>query len=144
MRIKRRMIAVEFEAVRPLLNISAERIESARLALVEGRTFQAVGDQFGWSRQAVSDAVNVVWKTFENYRKAQQAIVSATAQLPAGWEQATLIAPSHLMAKFRWEIAQVSPRQNTKQSCATHKKKALRRKTEGPKVNVNETKEGSA
>jgi len=144
MRVKRRMIATEFESVRPLLNISAQRIEAARLALVEGRTLQAVGDQFGWSRQAVGDAIKVVWKTLENYRKAQQVASNATTQFPPGWEMATLIAPSHLMAKFRWEIAQVSPQQDADPLHTTAKKKAPNRKIRGPKVNVNETQEGSA
>jgi len=109
MRLKRRMTATEFEAVRPLLNISDDRIEAARLALVEGRTLQAVGDQFGWSRQAVGDAVSVVWKKLEDYRESQRVAANAGTLLPPGWEQVTLIAPSHLIAKFRGEIALASP-----------------------------------
>jgi len=109
MRFKRRMTAAEFEAVRPLLNISDDRTEAARQALVEGRTLQAVGDQFGWSRQAVGDAVGVVWKRLEDYRESQRVAANAGALLPPGWEQVTLIAPSHLIAKFRSEITLASP-----------------------------------
>lgn len=109
MRAKRRMTAAEFEAVRPLLNISDDRIKAARLALVDGQTLQAVGDQFGWSRQAVGDAVSVVWKKLEDYHESQRVAANAGALLPPGWEQVTLIAPSHLIAKFRSEIAQASP-----------------------------------
>lgn len=105
MRAKRRVTAAEFEALRPLLNISADRIEAARLALVDGKTLQAVGDHFGWSRQAVGDAVSVVWKTLESYHESQRAAANAGTLLPPGWEQVTLIAPSHLIAKFRGEIA---------------------------------------
>lgn len=109
MRAKRRMTAAEFEAVRPLLNISDDRIKAARLALVDGQTLQAVGDQFGWSRQAVGDAVSVVWKKLEDYHESQRVAANAGALLPPGWEQVTLIAPIHLIAKFRSEIAQASP-----------------------------------
>lgn len=109
MRAKRRMTATEFEAVRPLLNISEDRIKAARLALVDDQTLQAVGNQFGWSRQAVGDAVSIVWKKLEDYHESQRVTANAGALLPPGWEQVTLIAPSHLVAKFRSEIAQASP-----------------------------------
>lgn len=103
------MAGVEFEAVRPLLKISNDRIEAARAALVDGQTLQAVGDRFGWSRQAVGDAVSAVWRTLENYHQSQRAVANAGALLPPGWEQVTLIAPSHLIDKFRGEIAEASP-----------------------------------
>ena len=109
MRAKRRMTAAEFEAVRPLLKISDDRIQAARLALVDGQTLQAVGDRFGWSRQAVGDAVSTVWRTLESYHESQRAAANAGALLPPGWEQVTLIAPTHLIDKFRGEIAQASP-----------------------------------
>lgn len=109
MREKRRMTAVEFEALRPLLTISAERIEAARLALVEGQTLAAVGEKFGFTRQAAGDAVSVVWKRLEDYHEAQRVTASAGALLPPGWEQVTLIAPTPLVAKFRAEIAQWAP-----------------------------------
>ena len=104
------MTAVEFEAVRPLLKkMSADRIEAAHAALVNGETLQAMGDRFGWSRQAVNDAVRKVWRALENYNESQRAAADAVAaSLPRGWEQVTLIAPRRLIAKFRGEIAQAS------------------------------------
>ncbi|UIT53401.1 transcriptional regulator [Xylella fastidiosa] len=72
MRAKRRMTAAEFEAVRPFLKISDDRIKAARAALFEGQTFQAI--------------------------------------LSPGWEQVTLIAPAHLIEKFRGECKSKTPR----------------------------------
>lgn len=109
MRAKRRMSAAEFEAVCPLLKISDDRIKAARAALVDGQTLQAVGNQFGWSRQAVGDSVNAVWRTLESYHESQRAAANAGTLLPPGWEQVILIAPTHLIAKFRDEIAQAAP-----------------------------------
>ena len=114
MRSKRRMTVVEFEAVRPLLKISVDRISAARSVLVDGQTLKAVGDVFGWTRQAANDAVTIVWRTLENYRQSQRAAASASTLLPPGWEQVTLIAPSHLIEKFREEIADEYPKFATK------------------------------
>lgn len=125
MRAKRRMTAAEFEAVRPLLKISDDRINAARSALVDGDTLQAVAEVYGWSRQAVGDAVNAVWRTYELYHESQRAAANAGALLPPGWEQVTLIAPSSLIAKFRAEIAQAAP--STDKASA---KKSRNKKTE--------------
>jgi hypothetical protein len=103
------MTAAEFQSIRPLLKLSDERIEAARAALVDGETLQAVGDRYGWTRQAAGDAVSAVWRTLESYREGQQAAASAGTLLPPGWEQVTLIAPSHLIERFRNEIAQAAP-----------------------------------
>lgn len=107
-RSKRRMTAAEFDAVRPLLKISDDRIKAARAVLVDDQTYKAMAEQYGWSRQAVGDIVNVVWSTLERYRKSQKAAESAAMSLPEDWERVTLIAPSYLVAKFRDEIARVS------------------------------------
>lgn len=116
MRSKRRMTAAEFEALRPLLNISDDRVTAARAVLVDSLTYQAVGDQFGWTRQAVGDAVGIVWRTLERYHESQKATANAGLSLPDGWEQVTLIAPSYLIPKFRGEIAEATqqPMQKTK------------------------------
>jgi hypothetical protein len=116
MRSKRRMTAAEFEALRPLLKISSDRIAAARAVLVDGLTYQAVGDQFGWTRQAAGDAVNIVWRTLQRYHESQKATANAGMSLPDGWEQVTLIAPSYLIPKFRGEIAEATqqPIQKTK------------------------------
>ena len=105
MRAKRRMTAAEFEAVRPFLNISEDRKTAAYTALVEGKTLKEIGDGFGWSRQAVGDAVGIVWNSFQNYLESQRITANAGTLLPPGWEQVTLIAPSSLITKFRNEIA---------------------------------------
>lgn len=110
------MTAAEFEALRPLLNISDDRVTAARAVLVDSLTYQAVGDQFGWTRQAVGDAVGIVWRTLERYHESQKATANAGLSLPDGWEQVTLIAPSYLIPKFRGEIAEATqqPMQKTK------------------------------
>ncbi|WP_228762838.1 TrfB-related DNA-binding protein [Xylella fastidiosa] len=79
MRAKRRTTAAEFEAVRPFLKISDDRIKAARAVLVEGQTLQAIGDRFGWSRQAVDQAVRVVWNTLDKYRQSQRAVANTGA-----------------------------------------------------------------
>lgn len=108
MRIKRRMSSAEFTAVRPFLKISDERIEAARRALVDGETLQAVGTYYGWSRQAVGDAVAVVWRAFADYRESQKASAAAVGYLPPGWDSVTLIAPCELIVKFRDEISKAT------------------------------------
>lgn len=125
MKAKRRMTGAEFEALRPLLKISDERVQAARLALVDGQTLQGVANLYGWSRQAVGDAVKVVWKTFERYHESQRAAASAGALMPPGWEQVTLIAPTALIAKFRAEIADAAPAAGE----ATSKKPAAKKAT---------------
>jgi predicted DNA-binding protein YlxM (UPF0122 family) len=109
MKSKRRMAAAEFEAVRPLLKISEDRTNAARMALVEGKTLQSIGEKYGWTRQAVGDSVNAVWRVLERYHESQRAAANAGALLPPGWEQVTLIAPTNLIDKFRAEIAKVAP-----------------------------------
>ena len=105
---KRRMSAVEFESVRHLLNISDDRIKAARSVLVDGETYQHAANQFGWSRQAVGDTINVVWRTLLKYRKAQSMGASADESLPPGWERVELVAPSAMIAKFKKEVDKVS------------------------------------
>lgn len=105
MRAKRRMTAAEFEAVRPLLKISVDRVNASRAALVDGKTLQVIGDEYGWTRQAVGDAVDAVWRTLETYHQSQRAAVNAGTLLPPGWERVILIAPTDLIVKFRGEIA---------------------------------------
>lgn len=113
MRSKLRMSGPDFEAVRPFLTrkISEARIEAARLALVDGQTLQGVANLQTptWSRQAVGDAVRVVWAAYEQYKESQRAVNNAGALLPPGWEQVTLIAPTELVAQFRNQIATYAP-----------------------------------
>lgn len=130
------MTAVEFEAVRPLLKkMSADRIEAAHAALVDGETLQAMGDRFGWSRQSVDDAVRKVWRALENYNESQRAAAEAVAaSLPRGWEQVTLIAPRRLIAKFLGEIAQASRQPSKKPKDAGTSRKTDNRKAKAQRV----------
>ena len=109
MRSKRRMTGPDFEAVRPLLNISNDRIAAARSALVDGQTLQGVANRYGWSRQAVGAAARIVWSTFQKFCESQRAAANAGVLLPPGWEQVVLIAPSTLIADFREQIAAAVP-----------------------------------
>jgi hypothetical protein len=103
---KRRMTAAEFDAITPMLHISQERIDAARAALVDGHTQQSIATPRGWTRQAVNDSVNIVWKKLQEFRAAQSKSSSSVVLLPPGWEQVTLIAPTALIEKFRAEIAE--------------------------------------
>lgn len=107
----KRMTAAEFEAVRPLLsNISKERIEAARLALVDGQSLQGIATIYGWTRQAMHQTVGAVWGHFEKYSDARRAetLAGPQLQLPPGWEQVTLVAPSVMVAQFREQLAQLT------------------------------------
>ncbi|VVN27056.1 hypothetical protein PS623_04589 [Pseudomonas fluorescens] len=77
----RTMSAAQFEAVRPFLSsLSVERIEAARLAMVEEKKFDDIRKQFDWqSRQAVDRAVSIVWKVFQKYQESQAAVSQLTA-----------------------------------------------------------------
>ena len=71
----RNLDAIEFEAVRPFLRISNDRIEAARLAMVEGKKLAEIAEQFGWkTRQAVSASVALVWKAYKNLRQSQEIL----------------------------------------------------------------------
>lgn len=102
---KRRITGAEFDAVRPLLRISEDRVEAARAALVDGQAHQSIATPHGWTRQAVNDAVTVVWKTLQAFREAQGKSTNAGVLLPPGWAQVTLVAPTVLIDRFRADIA---------------------------------------
>ncbi len=106
-RIKRRMSAHEFDPLVPLLDISDERIAAARAVLVDDKTLEMAAAPYGWTRQSVNDAIGIVWRTRERFIAAQA--ISAGAILPAGWELVTLVAPTHLVEKFKAEIAASQP-----------------------------------
>ena len=114
MRNKRKMMAIEFDSIRPLLNISDDRIQAARSALVDNETYQAVANRYGWTRQAVGDSVDVVWRTLLKYRETQSVAANTDQSLPTGWERVELVAPSTMIAKFRMEIDQASRSQTGK------------------------------
>lgn len=111
-RIKRRMTAAEFDAVIPLMKISDKRRDAARMALVDGMTFQAVSDRLECSRQAVDDAIGSVWRAYTKLNEAQRVAANTDTLLPPGWEKVTLVVPSELLTRFRAEVAEYSQRQN--------------------------------
>lgn len=81
-RTKSRVLtAIEFEAVRPFLGISEDRIAAARLAMVEEKKFTEVAAAFGWkSRQSVDRAVSIVWDEYQKYKESQAAVAALEAQ----------------------------------------------------------------
>ncbi|WP_062059637.1 TrfB-related DNA-binding protein [Cellvibrio sp. OA-2007] len=71
----RNLTAIQFEAVRPFLRISDDRIEAARLAMVEGQKLADIAAQFNWkSRQAVSAAVGLVWDAYKKLQESQKIL----------------------------------------------------------------------
>lgn len=104
------MAGADFEAVKPMLKISSDRINAARAALVDGRTWQSIADDYGWTRQNVGKAVSVVWRMFEIFQQSQKAANDAgAAKVPRGWKRITLIAPRELIKKIQSEIAEAAP-----------------------------------
>lgn len=103
-----KMTQAEFDTLRPLLRMTPERVESARLTLVEGLTLEAAGlrrpGPKPYTRQAVADAVRIVIRAKQTYEQTKQAADAAGTVLPAGWERVTLIAPSPLVAEFRQRV----------------------------------------
>lgn len=78
------LTASEFASVKPFLNISDDRIEAARLSMVEGKTLAAIAEQFGWkSRQSVGRAITQVWEKWELVQESQKAAQQAKKS-PAG------------------------------------------------------------
>jgi len=105
------MTAAEFESVRPHLNMTEDRINAARAALVENETLESIAQPYGWNKQAVGTAVNTVWTIFqrvkESLRVAEAGGVSyaePSPALPKGWSRVVLDAPDRLIEKFKREI----------------------------------------
>ena len=108
---KKRMTAAEFESVRPHLNMTEDRINAARAALVENETLESIAQPYGWNKQAVGTAVNTVWTIFqrvkESLRVAEAGGISysePSPALPKGWSRVVLDAPDSLIEKFKREI----------------------------------------
>lgn len=104
---KRRISAIEFAAVLPLLRkITGDRKEAARLALVEGERHSVIAEKYGCSRAAVTDAARVVFEKVEAYRRSQEVMRKAQGgeAIPPGWERVELVAPAALIEKFKAEI----------------------------------------
>ena len=126
------MTAAEFAAVEPLLKISHERIKAARLALVDGMTYEGAAKvlALGWSRQAVGDCVRVVWREFEAYQAAVAAAQRSKGAIPEGWEQITLVAPKELIPEFYAQIAAAAPGSKVPKTAPAKKRKTTQPKGE--------------
>jgi hypothetical protein len=87
-----------------------ERLESARLRLVDGYTLQAAGEASGrtegYSRQAVDDACKIVLRALHTFEELQAQ--GPVPSVPAGWERVTLVAPPDLANEFRKRAAQAA------------------------------------
>lgn len=102
---KRRLTAEQFETVRPHLSrLSQERVEAARMTLVEDLPMSGIAKLFGWSsRQTVSDAVSSVFAAWARYEEAQLVGEAIGILTPPGWESVTLLAPPALITRWRKE-----------------------------------------
>lgn len=107
--MNKRITQAEFDAVRPLLRMSPDRLESARLRLVEGLTLSDAGKcRTGepYTRQSVDDAVKIVLRALHTYEELQEKSKTVSEAVPAGWERVTLVAPADLADEFRQRAAQ--------------------------------------
>jgi hypothetical protein len=65
--------AVDFEALRPFLtHLNPDRVEAARLALVEYKstTLEGIAVQYDVKRQSVERSILAVWKVYQAYLKS--------------------------------------------------------------------------
>lgn len=115
MSTKKRMTEAEFAAVRPFLKISSQRIDAARAVMVGGTAMTAVGESYGWTKQAVNNAVTAVWVVYGSYVKSLEVAERMQAAAPLGSDQARLGGGLPLVGQLHFEtVAGVEPRQNTK------------------------------
>ena len=118
---KRRMTAAEFESVLPHLSgMSEDRIKAARAALVDNVKLVDVGKLYGWQKQGVGSAVNIVWKIFQRVKESLRVADEAgfkysddTPDLPDGWKRVTLDAPEYLIEIFKSEIEKARRSRNS-------------------------------
>ena len=109
---KRRMTAAEFESVLPHLSgMSDDRIKAARAALVDNVKLVDVGKLYGWQKQGVGSAVNIVWKIFQRVKESLRVAEEegfrysdGPPDLPDGWKRVTIDAPEYLIEIFKAEI----------------------------------------
>ncbi|MEX3845562.1 TrfB-related DNA-binding protein [Paraburkholderia sp. BR10882] len=67
----KRLSAAAFARLMPwLINLDDRRIEAARRAIVNNERQAIIAKEFGWTQQAVHNAVATVWGRFEKAREA--------------------------------------------------------------------------
>jgi predicted DNA-binding protein (UPF0251 family) len=69
---EKRVSLSDFNAVKHLVHATPERIEALKMVLVDGKTYQAAADKFGWSRQAVHQTITLFYDAME--RRADKVL----------------------------------------------------------------------
>ena len=99
---KKRLSEGQFQAAIKGLDVGHQTIEITRGVLVDGKPQVAFATALGLSRGAVSQAVQRVWKAFED------------KNLPQGYSRVTAVLPDHQAYIVRkWE-ANAKKKQETK------------------------------
>lgn len=103
MQSARRISKQDFDLLTPLLpTMRPDRIEAARLALVEGASLPSIAEALGMkSRQAVDDAVRIVWKTHLLVQRRLDAEATLRSAVPEGWISVRLLAPVELVPSLQ-------------------------------------------
>lgn len=116
--VRRSLTGFEYDQILPLMkNISVERREAARLALVDGLGYEEIAGIYGWSRQAVATAVNRAWEAFQTVQEIHN--VGHESHLPDGWVRVTLVAPEVVVPDLRSTIARHVRMQELKKKMGT-------------------------
>lgn len=103
---KRSVSAATFDRVAPQLGISSDRVSAARAVMVDGEPVGVVASRFGWTSQAVSICVKLVWLRVESFGLAPPETDGMT--LPPGWERFSFIAPSPFVEEVRKRLFESS------------------------------------
>jgi AraC-like DNA-binding protein len=61
-----RLTARQFKTAKAMLRMGEQRLEAARLVLVDGKSMQDIAERYGWSRQSVYTAVRSVLKAWDH------------------------------------------------------------------------------
>lgn len=81
--MKRRIASPQFEAAAIIAKVSPERIAVARSVLVEGKTYSAAVEPYGWTRQAAYVPVRAIEDGLKRYLSAREAEEAETLRLQA-------------------------------------------------------------
>ncbi|CAN7654376.1 transcriptional regulator KorA [Acidovorax sp. LjRoot129] len=123
----------EFEALQRLVaySLSADRIEAARLVMVDGLSNQEAADRFGVTRQAIWKTVERMRETLHAYREAKATEEAALSRvLPRGWKRVTVSAPGAIVDRF---VAEAEVAYQARMHQVAEAEAALRFHAERPK-----------
>lgn len=76
----KKITELEFAAVQPFWDTSAERKQAAYAVLIEGETLQAAADRIGCSRQNVSKVVSDFMSILSKYYESQSIVSEIRAK----------------------------------------------------------------